>query len=628
MKFVRIEMLSLIWSVPILMLLVFYGFRRRNRILNRFASGKGRLFAEGDAAPTRRRMKWGLLFTGLLFLIFSMAGPQYGYQWQEMEQTGVDIIIALDCSKSMLANDIQPSRLDRAKREVVDLLHMLKGDRVGLVAFAGTAFLQCPLTVDYQAFYLFLDTLTPGFLPVGGTDLYGAIETAANGFNPEDTTEKAVILITDGENTSPDPKEAIEKAKNRGIKIFTIGVGKGTGVPVPSEDGGLVKDAQGKIVVTRLDENMLKQIATATEGLYVRSVAGDMDLETIYEKEIRGQMEASVLTSGKKQVWEDRFQWFLIMAIILFMIDIFLPQTAKTKSTGKIIAGFFLCMVMVHASGASAATTYSMVEKGIAAYDKGDYETALKHFVDAQVKSPDKAEIYYNIGNTYYKLKDYDAAITNYNHALNTTDEILKQKARYNLGNAKFRKQQVEDAISEYENALHINPEDQKAKENLAFARKVLEHQQQQQSRDASDKSSEEKNKKQKENQQGDQEKEGREAPSEANKHQQGQEEGQPQQQEEQSSASQANEGKSDDKDDGNRQKFGDKMEDQTQSPEQPPDSGPPDSSQSRPSEKKAADGESKARQQQAERMLNRLKDSPGKALIPAYAPREVEKDW
>ncbi|MEJ2653853.1 MAG: VWA domain-containing protein, partial [Acidihalobacter sp.] len=174
--------------------------------------------------------------------------------WQKIERRGVDIVIALDCSRSMLATDIQPDRLSRAKREIYDLLAMLEGDRVGLVAFSGTAFLQCPLTIDYQAFNLFLEVLTPDYLPVGGTDLAAALRTAQGAFDPKAASEKAVILITDGENTGPDdPLQAARDAQKAGIKLFCIGVGSNDGVPVPAAEGGFKKDAAGRIVMSHLD---------------------------------------------------------------------------------------------------------------------------------------------------------------------------------------------------------------------------------------------------------------------------------------------------------------------------------------------------------------------------------------
>ena len=230
----------------------------------------------------------------VLFTAVALAGPKYGYRWQEIRQQGVDIIIALDCSRSMTAADIQPTRLERAKREVFDLLAMLQGDRVGLVAFAGTAFLQCPLTLDYDAFNLFLNALSPDYLPVGGTDITGALATALDSFDPKSASDKAVILITDGENTGDgEPLKAAETLKEKKIKLFCIGVGGSDGVPIPEPAGGFKKDRSGQIVLSRLDENTLKKMAVVTGGTYVRSVAGDMDLDAIYTDEIRRTMEAA-----------------------------------------------------------------------------------------------------------------------------------------------------------------------------------------------------------------------------------------------------------------------------------------------------------------------------------------------
>ncbi len=272
----------------------------------------------------------------LFFLVLALSGPQYGYKWQEIERKGIDIIVALDCSRSMLATDISPTRLDRAKREVYDLLTMLQGDRIGLVAFSGTAFLQCPLTLDYNAFHLFLKTLTPDFLPVGGTDIFGAVSVSIAGFEEKANSEKAVILITDGENTGDDdPMKAAEEAEKAGVKLFCIGVGSGDGVPVPDKEGGFKKDKSGNIVLSKMDEDTLKKMAIRTGGTYVRSVSGDMDLDAIYKDEIRGKMEASTLQSGRKQIWEDRYQWFLGFAIIALMIELFLPAYSGSQDKKK-----------------------------------------------------------------------------------------------------------------------------------------------------------------------------------------------------------------------------------------------------------------------------------------------------
>ncbi|MFZ1985332.1 MAG: VWA domain-containing protein, partial [Desulfatitalea sp.] len=330
MKFARVEMLFLIWVVPLLLLAYFYGWRKRRIILERFADRRALAGLVPPGIQGRRRLRAAMVLAASLLLVVALAGPQYGFQWQTVERHGVDLIIALDCSRSMLAQDIQPTRLDRAKREIIDLLAMLQGDRVGLVAFSGTAFLQCPLTTDYSAFDLFLNVLTPDYLPMGGTDLSAALQTALAASNPKSTADKAIILITDGENTGRgDPEEAAQAAQKAGVKLFCIGVGSAEGVPVPMAGGGFQKGPDGQIVMTRMDEPLLTRMAVTTGGTYVRSVAGDMDLDVIYREHIRGEMAGATVESGRRQVWADRYQWPLALAIALLMAALAIPPVKQ-----------------------------------------------------------------------------------------------------------------------------------------------------------------------------------------------------------------------------------------------------------------------------------------------------------
>jgi Ca-activated chloride channel homolog len=332
MKFANIHMLFLIWSVPLVFLVCIYGMRKRRKTLSAYYEGIHDTTLNPEGSPNRRWLKYSLLLLCLFFMSVALSGPQYGFKWQEIERKGVDIFVAIDCSKSMLATDIKPSRLERAKREVYDLLSMLEGDRAGLVAFAGTAFIQCPLTLDYGTFHLFMTELGPSTIPLGGTDIAEAIDAALSGFPEGSTSDKALILITDGESTGGDAVEAAQRAKEKGVKIFCVGVGGEDGVPVTDEGGGFKKDDQGNIILTRIDEAGLKKIAAITGGDYVRSVAGDMDLDRIYKKNIRGAMEQSTLTSGKKKIWEDRFQWFLGPALIFLLLGTGLSSAVKPRN--------------------------------------------------------------------------------------------------------------------------------------------------------------------------------------------------------------------------------------------------------------------------------------------------------
>lgn len=591
MKFARVELLFLIWIVPLLLLAYLYGWRKRSKILNGFA--KTRTLANIIPAGMQRRRQLGsvLVLSAAVCTVVAMSGPQYGFQWQEIERQGIDIIIALDCSRSMLATDIAPTRLDRAKREIYDLLTMLQGDRVGLVAFSGTAFLQCPLTIDYAAFYLFLDVLTPDYLPVGGTDLAAALQSAQEAFDPQSNADKAVILITDGEHTGKaDPLEAAQAAQKAGIKLFSIGVGSGDGVPVPESQGGFKKDTAGQIVLSRLDESVLTRMALATGGSYARSVAGDMDLETIYVKQIRSEMHAATLESGRKQIWADRYQWPLALAVILLLLTRWIPPIKRPMVLFLLSAGLTVTPFAAEAGP---------LQKGYDAYQQQDYDQALKQFIDGQLQDPENPSVLYNIGNAYYKLENFDAAKEHYLQALSKAPPELKPDLLYNLGNSAFRQGALKEAVGHYEAALKLNPDDLQAKENLAFVKKQLEKQQQNQQPDNS----------------------------------------QQQQQKEQDS-SQKEQGQKKDQDSGEQppQQENDPHKDEQPPPEYGSEAGKDQQQDKAPEEKdqqaqkaqnqEAGKEDQNKAQSAASQMLNRLKDQPGRAMMPDYQKRPVEKDW
>jgi len=563
-------MFYFIWIIPICVLLIVHGIRRRKRILNRFAALKSLESITPDVRHKYHLIRAGCLVGMLVFAIIALAGPQYGFKWREIERKGIDIVIALDCSRSMLAEDIKPSRLERAKREVYDLLEMLDGDRIGLVAFAGSAFVQCPLTLDYESLHLFLNVLTPDFLPLGGTDLDQAIVTATAAFESNTRSEKAVILITDGENTGPgDPVKRAQSARSSGIKIFCVGVGQGQGAPIPEKTGGFKKDAAGNIVLSKLDEATLKQIAASSEAAYVHSVAGDMDLDVIYIQKIRATMENRTLVSQRKQVWEDRYQWFLAFAILLLVTELIIPLPRKISGLPILLTALMFSPT-TQAETAAEAHLY---------YEKGNYEEALKAFTDAQLEDPDNPKIMYNIGNTYYKLGDYEAAANHFKNALTSDNADIRQKAFYNIGNAQFRSGNLEQAIDYYTQSLNIDPNDNQARQNLEFVKKIMEQQKKKAAQNPPD------NTKQNDSQ------------SDAQ-----------QNSPEQTDQPQAGNGPSEQR---KGKEAGEKTGSRTASGKRTPDGS-----------------EAAAQAENAARILNRLQDQPGKALMPAYRERTIKQDW
>jgi Ca-activated chloride channel family protein len=600
MKFTHPYLLNLLWALIPFFGIMAYGILERKKILSRFAEAGMWAAIVPGYDPRRRWIKAALINLAAGCMVVALAGPQWGYKWETVNEKGVDLMIALDCSKSMLAADIQPDRLERAKREIVDLLRMMKSDRAGLVAFSGRAVLQCPLTLDHEAFHIFLKVLTPGFLPVGGTNVSNALITAYDGFEKESDTEKAVILITDGENTQGDAEETAKIMAKEGIRIFCIGVGGSEGAPIPDENGGFKKDGSGNIVLSRVDEKGLEKLAALTNGAYVRSVAGDMDLDLIYRDKIRGQMEGKTLTSGKQKVWENRFQWFLFPGLILLLAEAMLPPGRRSLNATLLIPALGLALWGLSLGTAQAGIFSSFVGKGITAYEAKDYTEAKKQFIEAQIENPDDKRLYYNIGTAAYMNKEYEEALGLFAKALDAEDAGLRHNARFNLGNTHFQMGNMDEAIKEYEAVLKEFPDDREARENLELARQKKQEEKQDQNKDSENQDQDKDKPKDQENK----------AP----------------QDEKQGDKDQKNDsGKDQGSDPDKRQDQQDRGQDQGK-PETPPEPGRENPQYNEGPELQT--GQEQQAGESLDNMLNRLEDKPGSAMIPFLQESTIEKDW
>jgi Ca-activated chloride channel family protein len=261
-----------------------------------------------------------LLTTGIGALALALAGPMWGFHWEEVRREGVDLVVALDTSKSMLASDVAPNRLARAKLAVQDLLAELQGDRIGLVAFAGSAFVQCPLTLDRNAFRESLDAVEVGLIPRGGTNLTEAIDSSLEAFEGRQGSHQAVVLITDGEDHEGKVEDAIKHATERGVKVFTVGIGTAEGELIPTEGGTFLKDRKGQVVKSRLDEETLKKLALDTGGVYLHAAGTDLGLSALYREHV-ASMEKRELASTLERRYEHRFQIPLAIGLFLLVVE-------------------------------------------------------------------------------------------------------------------------------------------------------------------------------------------------------------------------------------------------------------------------------------------------------------------
>ena len=328
------QFLWFLLSVPVVVALFVWALRLRRRALEQFAESHLLPILTPDVDYRRQYWRAGLLATALAFLIIAVAGPRWGFQWEEVRREGVDIVIALDTSRSMLATDVKPSRLERAKLALQELVQQLQGDRIGLVAFAGSAFIQCPLTLDYGAFLESLQATSVGIIPKGGTALDEAIRTGLAAFENHPSKHHALIIITDGEDHDGQVQVASQLAAEKGIKVYTIGVGTPEGELIPlSVDGrrAFLKDRQGQVVKSRLDTETLQDIAITTGGAYVYDSSPSLGLDEVYTRYI-SQLEKRELTSTLERRYEDRFQLPLALGLILLMLEPFIRDQRRADS--------------------------------------------------------------------------------------------------------------------------------------------------------------------------------------------------------------------------------------------------------------------------------------------------------
>ncbi|MBA4148052.1 MAG: VWA domain-containing protein [Verrucomicrobia bacterium] len=632
MKFAHSEILGLAsLLIPALGIFLFWAWRRKQTLVAQFVQSRLLAHLTVGVSQARQKLRLVLLFLAASSALFALARPQWGFSWKETSVQGLDIIVAIDTSKSMLAEDIPPNRLMRAKLAAYDLARIAKSDRFGVIAFAGTAFLQCPLTLDEQAFRQSVEALDVNIIPQGGTAISEAIETAIQAFEKSEN-HKVLILFTDGEDHDADAIVAAEKAAKADLKLFTIGIGTREGelLRIRDERGNPVflKDDQGNAVKSRLNENLLQQIATKGNGFYLPLV-GTTAMEALYNKGL-ASLPRGESTSKLVKNYKERYHWFLGLAVVLLLLEIFLPQRRRTNRTAanentlnlkKVTAT--LCVIflplLAFASPSSAKKKY----------EAGKFDEAFAEYQKLLAKKTNDVRLHYNAGDAAYRSDQFDVARKHFETATVAPDLELQQKAYYNLGNTLYQlgepnpdpkeKQQTwEQALKNYENALRLNSEDADAQNNFQFVKQMLEQlKQEQQQQDSGDK----------------QDKNGEKKDQEQQKQDPGQDD-QDQEQQKQDSDQKEQDPSQDDKD--QQQKEQEQQQAKNQDEEQKKDgqSGEPGEEQeAEEKEGEMAPADGKMTEEQAEQFLEALKRDE-KPLIFRPPPKERKnpgqpfKDW
>lgn len=505
LSFQHIEYLLVLAVVPVLVLLYFFVLNWKKRTIKKI--GDAGLVQEmiKNYAPQKFALKFMLVLIAITSGVFALANLRSPKGMEQVSRNGIDVMIALDVSKSMLARDIKPNRLERAKQAISKLIDKLSNDRIGIVVFAGRAYLQMPLTGDHGAAKMYLSSASTDIVPTQGTVISDALKMCNASFNSKEKKYKAVVLISDGEDHDEGALKIAGQMAEEGIVINTVGIGSPQGSTIIDELTNQEKqDAAGNLVITKLNEEELMKIAEKGKGSY--QLFGNAD-------ELANKLDAQLASMDQRTVTEDSlvnykyfFPYFLILALVLLVAEFFISERKGFRNfkmnlaSKKALTAVLLVSVFLLPLTTKAQNTKQLIKKGNEAYEKKDYENAITQYQQATVKNPADPTAAYNMGNALYKNKKADEAVQAYDEAASkASSKSDKAKAFYNKGVVLQNNKKLPECIEAYKNALKLNPQDEDARQNL---QKALQQQKEQQKKENKDKKEEKKpkdDKKQKE---------------------------------------------------------------------------------------------------------------------------------
>ncbi|MBM3472798.1 MAG: VWA domain-containing protein [Armatimonadetes bacterium] len=479
--------LWLLAALPVLAWLMWRAARKRREAVEAFASPAladrlvvGRL---RDGATVRS----ALLLAALALLALAAARPRLGMKLERLQRKGADILVAIDTSDSMLAQDATPSRLEAAKREILGLIARLQGDRIGIITFSTQAFLYCPLTIDYDAATMFVESIDASITSGAGTALSAAVREADRAFSAGEGGDKVVVLVSDGEDWGQGAREAAQTLRNKGIRLYAVGVGTEEGAPVPTYDGQRkvtgTRRYEGKVVVSRLHAKELAELATAGGGTYFQGGTADHGAAAVYSR--LGALQSGRAGQYTFRTYAERFQWPLGLAVLLlageFLMRVRPRRWPKVNfRPGGLAVLVFLCFFLT--SGFSLFETPSLLCKAAnRLFTEGKFGDALQRYMRALDLDPDNPVLRFNSGDALYRQQQFDKAREAFAKAGAASELGLAGRAHYNIGNSYLQEKKLDEAIEEYRNALRCDPGDALAKRNLEIAQKMKQQQQKQQ---------------------------------------------------------------------------------------------------------------------------------------------------
>ena len=514
--------LYLLLLIPLLAGLRFLTYRNQKKRLRKFGDPQLLKVLMPDVSRWRPGIKFWLLEVALALLILMLARPQMGTKISHEKRTGIETIIAVDISNSMRAEDVTPSRLDRAKMMVENLVDHFTDDKIGLIVFAGDAFVQLPITSDYVSAKMFLSSIDPSMMATQGTDLARAIDMATHSFTQEKGIGKAIIVITDGEDHEGGAVEAAEAAKKAGQRVYMLGIGSTSGAPIPIPGtGDYMTDNTGQTVMSALNEDMCKQIAAAGGGAYIH-VENNSNAQDLLDQELDKLSKKETQTTIYSD-YDEQFPAFGILALLLLIIEICLlesknPLMKRVSLFGAKKKVMATMLLLLAAMSLNAQTDRQYVHQGNKQFHTGDYANAEVSYRKALEKNDRNPQALYNLGNALMAQNKDSAAVAEFEKAAKVeTNGLRKSMAYHNMGVICQRHQMFGDAIEAYKQSLRLNPHDDETRYNLELCKRQQKQQdqnkdnQQQQNKDDKnkdkDKQDQQKQDQQKQDQKQDQQK-------------------------------------------------------------------------------------------------------------------------
>jgi Ca-activated chloride channel family protein len=520
----HIEYLFGLAALPLLLLLLWLLLRWKRNTVSRIGDPSLVNQLIGSFSSSRFLIKAGLALVGLVLIVLAAANLQKPGSMENVQRKGVDVMLVLDVSKSMLARDIKPSRLERAKQFLLRLVDQLPNDRIGVVLFAGRAYMQMPLTTDHGAAHMYIQEASPDVVPTQGTVIADALRMANSAFNSKERKYKSIVLVSDGEDHDPDAAAVAKQLAEDGVLINTVGIGSPEGSAIEDPvTGELKKDQEGHTVMSKLNEAELQQLATATNGSYLRLDNVEDALITMTQQ--LDVAEKKAMNDAEFIDYISYFQWFAGAAMLLLLVELLLAERRRGRlaaSAPRI--GTILAAGLLMTGSASAQTTNTLIRSGNRAYKKKQIDQSIKQYQAAVNKAPDNPTANYNLGNAQFRKNEYDAAVKSYDASAghSATDKPMEEQSLYNKGVAQAKQKKLQESIDSWKAALKLDAADSAARENLekALMEQKQQQQQQNQQKKNQDQKKEQKDKKEQKKQEQQEQQQPKPQPSRLNKQQ------------------------------------------------------------------------------------------------------------